>query len=213
MKDFDPIPMTYTQILPYLLQRGLVETRPLAPPSTPPPRGYDANAICDFHACSLGNTTYRCLALKFKVHDLLDRKVISFTTKNSNVKNNPMPRHDGPNINVLHDDCKICRSDPNKCKKMKRCLQQMMTSGLVQTGYSKKIGDVSTIESQRAHNLRYSLPERRNACVISDSCAHVSSDADPDTSSYVILDIGSDVSKVRRPYCLPCFGTIPVYKY
>lgn len=62
-------------------------------------------------------TTYRCLALKFKVHDLLDRKVISFTTKNSNVKNNPMPRHDGPNINVvekLEDSVLIQRVDQIK---------------------------------------------------------------------------------------------------
>lgn len=49
-KDFDLIPMMYTQILPYLLQRGLVETRPLAPPPTHSPRGYDANAKFDFHA-------------------------------------------------------------------------------------------------------------------------------------------------------------------
>lgn len=43
-KDFKPIPTTYTQVLPYLIQKGLVEIKPLAPPPTPPPRGYDANA-------------------------------------------------------------------------------------------------------------------------------------------------------------------------
>lgn len=78
-----------------------METRPLAPPPTPPPRGYEVNTICDFHAGSLGHTTERFLTLKFKVQDFLDRKFISFTYKNLNVKNNPMPCHDGPNINAI----------------------------------------------------------------------------------------------------------------
>lgn len=53
-KEFEPIPTTYTQVLPHLIQKGLVEIKPLAPPSNPPPRGYDANARCDFHAGSPG---------------------------------------------------------------------------------------------------------------------------------------------------------------
>lgn len=39
----------------------------------------------------------------------------------------------------LHDDCKICRSDPDECEKMKKCLLQMMNQGLVQIRYLKKI--------------------------------------------------------------------------
>ncbi|KAI5428922.1 hypothetical protein KIW84_033784 [Lathyrus oleraceus] len=77
-KDFDLIPMMHTRILPYLLQRGLVETRPLAPLPIPPPHG----ARCDSHVGSPGHTTEKCLALKFKVLGLLDRKVISFTSEN-----------------------------------------------------------------------------------------------------------------------------------
>ncbi|KAI5422167.1 hypothetical protein KIW84_045581 [Lathyrus oleraceus] len=130
-----------------------METRPLAPPPTPPPRGYVANVRCDFHASSPRHTTERFMALKFRVPDLLDRKVISFTAGNLNIKNNSMTWHDVPNINVvekseeLHGYCKTCRSNPDKCEKMKRCLQQMMNHGLVQIGYSKKIEDVSAIES------------------------------------------------------------------
>ncbi|KAI5410980.1 hypothetical protein KIW84_056219 [Lathyrus oleraceus] len=43
-KKFDPIPITYTQVLPYLIQKRLVEIKPLTPPPNPPSRGYDANA-------------------------------------------------------------------------------------------------------------------------------------------------------------------------
>lgn len=87
--------------MPYLIQKGLVEIKPLAPPPNPPPRGYDANATCDFHAGSLGHTNEKCLALKFKVQDLLDRKVIYFAPEGQNVKGNPMPGHYGSTINAV----------------------------------------------------------------------------------------------------------------
>lgn len=48
----------------------------------------------------------------------------------------------------LHADCKVCLLNPDKCKKMKKCLQQMMDQGLVQIRYMKKMEDVSVIESQ-----------------------------------------------------------------
>ncbi|XP_050909539.1 uncharacterized protein LOC127123358 [Lathyrus oleraceus] len=99
--EFDPIPMTHTQILPYLIQRGLVEPKPLVPPSTSPPCGYDVNAICDFHAGSLRHTTENFLALKFKVQDLLNCKIISFDAENPNIKNNLMLWHNGPTVNAI----------------------------------------------------------------------------------------------------------------
>lgn len=171
-----------------------METRPLAPPPTPPSRGYDANARCDFHVSSLGNTTEKCLDLKFKVQDLLDCKIISFTAENLNMKNNPMRGHNGPNTNAieksegsvliqrmekikkpmfrlcerligyevfeeLHGDYKICGCNPDKCEKTKRYLQQMMNQGLVQIGYSKKIEDVSAVESHG--HLTFENPYQR----------------------------------------------------
>lgn len=76
---------TYTRVLPYLTQKGFVEIKPLTPLPHPPPRGYDANVRCDFHAGSPEHTTEKCLALKLKVQDLLDRKIISFTPEGLNV--------------------------------------------------------------------------------------------------------------------------------
>lgn len=121
--------MTYTQILPYLLQRVLVEIRPLAPPPTPPPRGYDANARCDFHVGSLGHTTEKCLSLNFKVQDFLNRKVISFAAENPNVKNNPKPGHDGPTINAIEkseDNFLIQRVDQIKAH-MSRIYEKLIS--------------------------------------------------------------------------------------
>lgn len=94
-----------------------METRPLPPPLTPLPRGYEANARCDFYAGSSGNTTEKCLALKFKVQVLLDRKVIFVVVENTNMKNNPMPRNDGLTINAIkksEDNVLIQREDQVK---------------------------------------------------------------------------------------------------
>ena len=77
----------------------MVETRPL----TPPPHGYDVNPKCDFYDGSQGNTNENYLDLKFKVQDLLNRKIISFTIENPNVKNNLMIGHDGPTINAIEE--------------------------------------------------------------------------------------------------------------
>lgn len=101
MEGIRPIPTTYTQVLPYLIQKGLVEIKPLSPPPNLLPRDYDANVGCDFHAGSPGHTTEKCLELKFKVQDLLDLKIISFTPEGPNVKGSSNPGHGGPTINTV----------------------------------------------------------------------------------------------------------------
>lgn len=65
-------PMTYTQVLSYLIKKGLLEIKSLAPPPTPL-RGYNGNARCEFHDGSPRHITEKCLALKFKVQYLLDQ--------------------------------------------------------------------------------------------------------------------------------------------
>lgn len=93
--------MTFTQILPYLIQRRLVEIKPFPPALTSPPRNYDANARYNYHACSLGHTIEKWLALKFKVQYLLDRKIISFTEESLNMKNSSTSVHNGLIINAI----------------------------------------------------------------------------------------------------------------
>ncbi|XP_058746121.1 uncharacterized protein LOC131618991 [Vicia villosa] len=92
-RAFDPIPMTYAQVLPYLLDLNLVQLRTLATPAKLPPN-WDANARCEFHSGSPGHNIENCKALKHKVQDLLDSKAIEFTpTQGPNVVQNPMPPH------------------------------------------------------------------------------------------------------------------------
>ena len=53
-RRFDPLPMTYAELLPELLRLGFVELRTMAPLTKIPP-GYDVNVRCDFHSGAQGH--------------------------------------------------------------------------------------------------------------------------------------------------------------
>ncbi|MCI19647.1 gag-pol polyprotein, partial [Trifolium medium] len=59
---FDPVPMSYGQILPYLVQKGLLELKPLRPLVPLYPPFFDVNARCDYHAGSPGHNIENCRA-------------------------------------------------------------------------------------------------------------------------------------------------------
>ena len=52
--------MSYTKLLPPLLQNGLVAPSPMKPVEPPCPRGYDANANYDYQARIIGHFTKSC---------------------------------------------------------------------------------------------------------------------------------------------------------
>ncbi|KAI5446415.1 hypothetical protein KIW84_014300 [Lathyrus oleraceus] len=100
-RRFDPLPMSYAELLPELLRLGFVELRTMATPTVLPP-GYDANVRCDFHSGAPGHHTERCRAFQHKVQDLIDSKTINFSPV-PNVVNNPMPQHGGHRVNNIED--------------------------------------------------------------------------------------------------------------
>lgn len=64
---FDLVPIPYSQILPYLIQKGCVTPKafiPMIPPYSP---NFDVNSRCEYHAGLFGNATDNCKALKYKV--------------------------------------------------------------------------------------------------------------------------------------------------
>ncbi|XP_050876136.1 uncharacterized protein LOC127079811 [Lathyrus oleraceus] len=95
-----PIPMTYTQLLPYLIQNRTVVPRALPPMPKPHKPWYDENARCAFHANSEGHTTENCKVFKLRVQELIDQKILSFADV-PNVGNNPLPKHDGSGVNAI----------------------------------------------------------------------------------------------------------------
>ncbi|KAI5402917.1 hypothetical protein KIW84_050493 [Lathyrus oleraceus] len=92
--------MTYTQMLPYLIQNGTVVPRALPPMPKPHKPWYDENARCAFHANSEGHTTENCKVFKLRVQELIDQKILSFADV-PNVGNNPLPKHDGSGVNAI----------------------------------------------------------------------------------------------------------------
>ncbi|XP_050909656.1 uncharacterized protein LOC127123486 [Lathyrus oleraceus] len=100
---FNPIPMSYTELYPSLLQKGLVVPRPMGPPPDRLPPWYNPNAHCLFHEGAPGHDLEGCYALKHRVRELIESKVLSFKDMGPNVKNNPLPPHGDPTVNAIED--------------------------------------------------------------------------------------------------------------
>ncbi|XP_014506318.1 uncharacterized protein LOC106766074 [Vigna radiata var. radiata] len=92
-KNFTPIPMTYTEILPHLLKKGLAAIRPMKPLQPPYPKSFDANARCGFHGGAVGHSTEMCTSLKFKVQSLIDAGWLKFQEDKPSVEVNPLAKH------------------------------------------------------------------------------------------------------------------------
>lgn len=94
-RRINSVPMPYSQLVSQFIRSSLVQLRELGPPPAPLPQGYNMNARCEFHLGALRNTIENPRALKHKVQDLIDSKVITFTPNGPNILNNPMPPQAG----------------------------------------------------------------------------------------------------------------------
>ncbi|XP_058726476.1 uncharacterized protein LOC131597828 [Vicia villosa] len=77
-RRIDPIPMTYAQLWPYLIESKAISPRPTRPAKFPFPKEYNPNVKCDFHDGISGHSIEDCNVLKEKVQDLVDKKILSF---------------------------------------------------------------------------------------------------------------------------------------
>lgn len=75
---FDLIPMTYRELYPSLLQKGLVIPRSLGPSPDPLPLWFNINSHCPFREGAPGHDLEGCFALKIKVQELVRSKILSF---------------------------------------------------------------------------------------------------------------------------------------
>ena len=77
-KRLDPIPVTYTELLPKLLARQLVALSCVLPLKPPFPKSYNPNVHCDYHFRNLGHSTEDCLSFKQQVQTLIETGKINF---------------------------------------------------------------------------------------------------------------------------------------
>ncbi|XP_050915167.1 uncharacterized protein LOC127130146 [Lathyrus oleraceus] len=102
--QYDKIPVPYTYFVPYLIHvRAIV---PKEIPQVVPPYHYkhNPNASCAYHAGHVGHSTEDYWPLKNKIQDLINRKILTFSEENPNVKTNPLPNHDGPSVSVVIEE-------------------------------------------------------------------------------------------------------------
>jgi len=75
---FNPIPMTYAELLPILLQKNLLQTK--APPRVPNelPVRYQPNLSCAFHQGAPDHDVEHCRSLKIEVQKLIEANILLF---------------------------------------------------------------------------------------------------------------------------------------
>ena len=74
----DPIPLSYTELFPKLLEKGLIKPVHLPPLRPPFPKWYEADVHCDYHAGNPGHSLENCTALKYKVQELIQEGKVKF---------------------------------------------------------------------------------------------------------------------------------------
>ena len=76
--QFDPIPMTYAELLPILIQENLVQTR--APPRVPNVLlvWYQPDLSYAFHQGAPDHDIDYCFSLKIKVQKLIEANILLF---------------------------------------------------------------------------------------------------------------------------------------
>ena len=114
----DPLPAsyTYTQLLPQLVQQGLIQISPnLTSVKGPPyPAGYNPNAQCDYHGGCIGHSIEECGKLKELVQRLINEDKISFQKNmRPNVGQNPLPNHE-EGVNMLECGAHVKGSTDDK---------------------------------------------------------------------------------------------------
>nr|XP_012574207.1 uncharacterized protein LOC105852605 [Cicer arietinum] len=129
---FDPIPMTYAELLPHLVSNSMVALCPGKIIEPPYPKGYDSNAVCDYHSGAVGHSTENCLALKFKVHDLLKAGWLNFKENEPSVKNNPLPVHGGPIVNAIEENHQVIKEVEKIKAPMGLIFSELCKFGLIQ---------------------------------------------------------------------------------
>ena len=85
--------MTYTELYPAMVQKGLITTKALPPPNPLPP-GFRSDLHCAFHEGAACHDLENCYALKARVRDLIRDKTLTFHDTNPNVQSNPLPEHE-----------------------------------------------------------------------------------------------------------------------
>jgi len=151
--QFTPLPMSYTELLPSLLQNALVAISPMKPPQPPYSKNYDPNAKCAYHGGVVGHSIENCRQFKYKVQQLLDAGWLTFQEDKPNVEKNPLSSHAGPSTNAILRD--MGQSPVRRVEDIKSPLKDIFTL-ICHLGYFKpecKHGDMCEFHASQEHSI------------------------------------------------------------
>ena len=77
-KMYHPLPMSYTELLPILIQNYGISAIPIKLRRPPYLKKYDVNAKCEYHGGIGGHSVENCTALKDKVQSLINANPVKF---------------------------------------------------------------------------------------------------------------------------------------
>ncbi|XP_017428789.2 uncharacterized protein LOC108336853 [Vigna angularis] len=149
---FTPIAMTYTELLPNLVKKGLVAICPMKAVQPPYPRGYDVNARCSYHAGGIGHSTEGCFALKYKVQALIDSGWLKFQEDQPNVDTNPLSGHGSSSTNTIEVGNHDLIRDVGEIRSSRRFIfEALLKKGLVKGDYD--LGIACTLHPEAGHSI------------------------------------------------------------
>ena len=99
--EFTPIPMSYADLLPSLLNNQMVVVSPGKVYQPLFPRWYNPNATCANHGDVLGHSVEQFIAFKHKVQSLIDAGWLTFQEDSPNVRTNPLANHGSSSVNAV----------------------------------------------------------------------------------------------------------------
>ncbi|XP_040957862.1 uncharacterized protein [Gossypium hirsutum] len=100
--QFTPIPMSYKELYQSLFNTHVVSPFYLNPLQPPYPKGYDANAECDYHAGITGYSIENCTAFKKLVERLINMSVVK--VDDASGAENPLPNHTDNGVNMISEN-------------------------------------------------------------------------------------------------------------
>ena len=75
---YHPLPMSYTELLPILIQNYEISAIPARPRRPPYPKKYDVNAKSEYHGGVGGHSVENCTAFKDKVQLFINADPVKF---------------------------------------------------------------------------------------------------------------------------------------
>ena len=143
--------MSYTKLLPRLIQRNFIALTLIEPLKPPYLRWYDKNAYCDYHFGAQGHSIENCKALKYRVQALIKGGYLDFLDEpDPNVIKNLFANHAEPKVNAI---------TKKQSQKIKTNVEEVKAPIKVIYEVLVKVGflELGKVEQEKKRNVRIFL--------------------------------------------------------